>query len=891
MSTDDGQCISISESKSDKIRLLSISRILATRLIDILRRPDYTEESWEITCYDGDSSLKVVWESNRLFSKGLAQFHRESEDRILESSQPPLLNGTTRISGNAKIDTDEGWRCVQSERLYGREEEGQTESANKVFMDSALKLEFERTQSHSTDGKIDQESMKQFDQVIKDNLNLFRKSMANTKFLHALNKGQILGYSEDVVRVTRETMKSFEYIDAAVVQGAKYPVYLAYANEDMLGHPLDIGPSQAPQLLIPHLGHVEGWGVYEVHVSAPARIRAVPWVSRDVWARSPRRSSTSSNSRHADQSASGRDLSQTQSSHSSPPAMPGQKLRQLRKQFPSSTPARRGSRVKLDESIMALCHCQVTNRGFADVVGPSIEVPRPSSTQTALDALSGFFTVHLASLMKGLCKDIGVKPTLDHFLFTFKLTKGHKHWVSYASLSQRSSKLFTNEEKGSTKDWKPFFVFVSTGHESPFTGSGLPSFRRIPCPPSNATLLSMTHQLCGRGAVNINEVVTEESLAKMGFEFVQDELRHQPELLRDVHGGSQPDLPRGAPEGGLDCGPFVEPQGLDGEMDSDLLLGRFMAGKNRKRDATKQSKSKRSSSRGEAIHSPPRSLIPGGDLAGSSQAVTSERPPSSPAVTYEVVTEGRSMRFNIPPPSPSLGDVQLETFITLPAQDRARISAGSEDDLNSMILLRLSQEEVARLMRELDGKEVCCAVLEAEKASLSSEVESVSARVVELEGEKTDLIQQLEVERSDRVHHVEEAIESFKSSPDFSMVAMERMDKLTTEWLKTDPGAQWMVKEGTKSFNCGLFRAQQVFCDKLARLPKGFSLPVLGFPPPCRALAEFDPSPYLDGGSSSASDEEEEEEADLRDQGELDDQNPGASLATSKAGGDAGSSI
>ncbi|VFQ79094.1 unnamed protein product [Cuscuta campestris] len=246
--------------------------------------------------------------------------------------------------------------------------------------------------------------------------------------------------------------------------------------------------------------------------------------------------SASSNSHHADQSAFGHDLSQTQSSHSSPPAMPGQKLRRLRKQFPSSTPARGGSRVKLNESIMALCHCQVTEQGFADatdMVGPSIDVLRPTSTQTALDAPSGFFTVHLASLKKGLqfplhpllieflnevnllqcqlvpnshwyiagylirCKDIGVKLTLDHFLFTFKLTKGHKDWASYASLSQRSSKFFISDKKGSTKDWKPFFVFLSTGPESPFTGSGLPSFRRIPCPPSDATLLSMTHQLCG----------------------------------------------------------------------------------------------------------------------------------------------------------------------------------------------------------------------------------------------------------------------------------------------------------------------------------------------------------------------------------------------------------
>ncbi|RAL47910.1 hypothetical protein DM860_017388 [Cuscuta australis] len=57
--------------------------------------------------------------------------------------------------------------------------------------------------------------------------------MAKKKFFQALNKGQILTYSGEVLRVTRETTKSFQYIDAALVQGAKYPVYLAYANEDM----------------------------------------------------------------------------------------------------------------------------------------------------------------------------------------------------------------------------------------------------------------------------------------------------------------------------------------------------------------------------------------------------------------------------------------------------------------------------------------------------------------------------------------------------------------------------------------------------------------------------------------------------------------------------------
>ncbi|VFQ73403.1 unnamed protein product [Cuscuta campestris] len=528
----------------------------------------------------------------------------------------------------------------------------------------------------------------------------------------------------------------------------------------------------------------------------------------------------SPNSRQAGQSASDRNPGHTPSPRPSPSAVHGHRRRRLRKQYPSSTPVDEGSRVELDENIMALCHCQITNRGFADatdMVGPSIEVMRPTHTQTALDAPSGFFTVHLASLKKGLrfplhpllieflnvvdllpcqlvpnshrfiagylvrCKDIGVNPTLDHFIFTFKLTKGHKDWASCASLSQRA----------------PF----------------LPSH---PTPPPDATLLSITRQFCNKGVMNIKEVVTEETLAGLGFEFVQDELRHQPDLLRDIPGGHQPDQLKDIPEEGLDCGPF---------------------------------------------------------------------------------------------------------------EDQARISAGSEDDLDNMVLLRLSQatlgmievvgrkrgrqaaadevmkateakqkelqEEVARLTRELEEKENRCAALtvekasqenrcvalEADKASLSLEVKSVSARVVELEGEKSNLIQKLEVERGDRVRHAEGAVESFKSSPDFTVVAMERMEELTAAWLKTEPGAQWMVKEGTKSFNCGLFHAQQVFRNRLAQLPKGFSLPDLGFPSPCRSLAEFDPSPYLDGGSSSASEEEEEEEVE----GGQSDMNPGASFAMSKA--------
>ncbi|VFQ72131.1 unnamed protein product [Cuscuta campestris] len=78
-------------------------------------------------------------------------------------------------------------------------------------------------------------------------------------------------------------------------------------------------------------------------------------------------------------------VSQGQSSSPQPlsAVAPGQKLCRLKKQFPSSTPALRGPRVELEENIMALCHCQISYQGFADatdMVGPSIEVRRPSRT-------------------------------------------------------------------------------------------------------------------------------------------------------------------------------------------------------------------------------------------------------------------------------------------------------------------------------------------------------------------------------------------------------------------------------------------------------------------------------------------------------------------------------
>ncbi|RAL49812.1 hypothetical protein DM860_002103 [Cuscuta australis] len=80
---------------------------------------------------------------------------------------------------------------------------------------------------------IDQDCKNIMDQIIRDNYNIFRRCIANKRILIALNRGEVLSYSGEAIRVTREAMKSFEFIDAATFQGSKYPVFLAYAKQDM----------------------------------------------------------------------------------------------------------------------------------------------------------------------------------------------------------------------------------------------------------------------------------------------------------------------------------------------------------------------------------------------------------------------------------------------------------------------------------------------------------------------------------------------------------------------------------------------------------------------------------------------------------------------------------
>ncbi|VFQ85570.1 unnamed protein product [Cuscuta campestris] len=262
----EGHNIIISESKSGKIRHLYIAKTLAPWLIDVLSRPEYSNENWEITGYDGDSFLNVFWDSNRfghfarlssnlgpqhsqifipagysleglkIFSRGLTELLRASEGRCSQSDPLPLPYSDEGDCRKLKNDKDEGWRCCPSWVLTSeRVDEDRKRPGNMLLIDSIMEQELEGAPKHTLDAEalIDKDCLKILDQVIRDNLNLFRRSVANKRFLQVLKKGEILSYSGEVIRVTREAMKSFEFIDAAIIQGAKYPVFLAYAKEDM----------------------------------------------------------------------------------------------------------------------------------------------------------------------------------------------------------------------------------------------------------------------------------------------------------------------------------------------------------------------------------------------------------------------------------------------------------------------------------------------------------------------------------------------------------------------------------------------------------------------------------------------------------------------------------
>ncbi|VFR01029.1 unnamed protein product [Cuscuta campestris] len=139
------------------------------------------------------------------------------------------------------------------------------------------------------------------------------------------------------------------------------------------------------------------------------------------------------------------------------------------------------------------------------------------------------------------------------------LDQGFADATDIAGQAIETSKLFSSDKKGTTKYWEPFFVFVSTGPEYPFTGSRNPSFCHVKPPPVTGNILAEKKKLCQGGSVEIRIVVTEECLTKLGIEFVKDDHHHQPNLLK------------GIPERNDDLGPFGLPWSVGACPSSDHL--------------------------------------------------------------------------------------------------------------------------------------------------------------------------------------------------------------------------------------------------------------------------------------------------------------------------------
>ncbi|VFQ59402.1 unnamed protein product [Cuscuta campestris] len=325
--------------------------------------------------------------------------------------------------------------------------------------------------------------------------------------------------------------------------------------------------------------------------------------------------------------------------------------------------------------------------------------------------------------------------------------------------------------------------------------------------------------------------------------------------------------------------PIELEEDTEGDMDQYQLLCRLTLGdwkKKRKRVATSHDELHRPSSSHEVhslldhvvidiedqgeptptvelgtivVNSPSRKRVHGADSSGCH---IDQRPPSLPAMTIDMETEMGSMRFSVPHRSSAgLDEFLVETTVVLHSADQACLDASSDRDLSDMVLLKFGR---VCALRVLPFHSLCLSY--ASKLStfdaglawsvgarpssdcpsvLPGRVASVSARVAELEAEKGDLVCRLE-----------EAVETFKASPEYRATAMEQMDKLVASWTQTRPAEDWLVKKMEVSFWLGLFQAQKFVRRKLTLLPKGTSLLDFDLPPSCDNIRDFDPAPYKD---------------------------------------------
>ncbi|RAL42524.1 hypothetical protein DM860_011142 [Cuscuta australis] len=190
--------ISVTQSKNGKGHSLTISSCTAVWLIEALNHPPLAREGWNITRYEDQSATKFSWESNSFGS--FVKISSGNEKNLKHLFIPVGFNSEgIKLFVNTLIEVDfetgtrlvdEGWKCSSNCLPTGMLEEESKESGYKHLVDSLMEKELEH-RKHIPDEvpHIDQESLKIIDQVIRDNRNLFRRSVANKRFFESLNKG------------------------------------------------------------------------------------------------------------------------------------------------------------------------------------------------------------------------------------------------------------------------------------------------------------------------------------------------------------------------------------------------------------------------------------------------------------------------------------------------------------------------------------------------------------------------------------------------------------------------------------------------------------------------------------------------------------------------------
>ncbi|VFQ77934.1 unnamed protein product [Cuscuta campestris] len=270
--------ISVTETKRGKSHTVSFSRGTALWLSECLNHPPIAKDGWSISRFEGQYTTSFLWDSNRfgsfvrlrsgipgnskqvfipvgldsegieLFVQTLKEIAKTPEDYRFGLSEPKEREqgGHEFASLKAGENTGTSGSKDDEECTMIRDRTNDEDTTRQLSISSELlNLDIETMETASQvlaskgkpsfkpEAQPNQACINLLEQVITDNFNLFQESLGQKQFLTALKEGQVLNFSGQAIRMTRESIKSFEVIDIAEVEGTKYPVFLAYAKEDM----------------------------------------------------------------------------------------------------------------------------------------------------------------------------------------------------------------------------------------------------------------------------------------------------------------------------------------------------------------------------------------------------------------------------------------------------------------------------------------------------------------------------------------------------------------------------------------------------------------------------------------------------------------------------------